>query len=144
MRVLKHTWLQDQIPKEYLKVFTTIKITKNRTFGCLRRTLMAVSILDAGKSCLCSITPFCNQQLQIQFAAKWQVYLTEKKIDKFGMLKINLFQWLPLIANLFQYFGCIIQINTSLDKLSLFTPSHCKRMNFKFCFFFFLILNTEM
>lgn len=70
LHVLKHTRLQDKIPKECLKVFTTIKITKTRTFGCLRRTQMAVSILDAGKSCLCSITPFCNQQLQIQFAAK--------------------------------------------------------------------------
>lgn len=70
LHVLKHTRLQDKIPQERLKVFTTIKITKTRTFGCLRRTQMAVSILDAGKSCLCSIAPFCNQQLQIQFAAK--------------------------------------------------------------------------
>lgn len=96
---------------------------------------MAVSILDAGRSCLCSITPFCNQQLQIQFAAKWRLSYKEK-VDKFGMLQINLVQWLPQIANLFQYFGCIIEINISLDKLSLFIPSHCKRMNFKFCFFF--------
>lgn len=45
------------------------------------------------------------------------------------------------IANLFQYFGCIIQINTSPDKLPPFTPSRYKGTSSKFCFF--LILNTK-
>lgn len=57
------------------------------------------------------------------------------------MLKINLVQWLLLIANLLQCFGCIIQINTLPDKLSLFTPPCYKGTSFKF--WFFLILNTK-